>query len=331
MSSRALCAAILAATLASAGAARGDVEEKATGGFMLTLFRALPSAWVPEQVLDVHATGVVSASASSMPSGALIRLTFPFPDGERAGVLRLDLSAPAAGRVYAAGSGEVEVDYYEVGPSGPELRVDRVDGTVEVLSWSLVPQVAFALRFESWGPDGQGGTGDDQARELTDGYAGAVAQSGVSPDAYPVGSPAVGGIEVIWGDPWPSGPPSTSSSGSGEGCSYDDDDDDDGASGCGGHDSGDEPAGGGGCGGESDASDTGSGGCEGDDDEGACESDAEASPRSNAGTRTRRLVPRAGNLAAFLLLLAAVHGVRRRGSRAVVTRRTKGDADPPSP
>lgn len=328
MNTRSLGAAsiFVAALLAMPGLASAEVEQEAAGDFVLTVYRALPAAWVPEQTLAVHATGVVSSSASELQSGALVRLTFPYPGGARAGVLRLDLAAPALGRIYGIGTSEdVDVDYYEVGEGGPDFRADRIDGTVEVVSWLSVPQVTFELRFEDWGPDGVGGTGDDLARELTEGFAiGLVAPSAAPSAAVEPAVSSGGGVEVIWGDPWSPGTASGASSGatSDGGCgsndSYDGGDSGDSgdSGGCSGDDTGDTSSSdSGGCGGgsdTSDSSDSSDSGCSGDDDGGACDSDAEASPAGAHARRARRVLPRPGNLVAFLLLFAGVHMMRRR-------------------
>lgn len=320
----ALFGLLLAAALGSADAYAG-VEAKATGDFVLTELRALPAAWIVDGTYSVHATGLFSAGASELADGTLLRLTFPYPNGERGGVLRLDLRGPSEGTIYGlAEADRARADYYEVDGSDVVFQSSSAEGTVEVQAWShsgaTTTRVAFSLRFEDAGPDGVAGTDDDLAREVTSGVAATSAPPKEPVVSVPLGSGGGGtagaGGTVVWGDPWPYSDTQGATSGSEpSGCGGGDEE----SSGCGSDsDTGDtsdaSSDSSGGCGGSDDStSDSGSSGCSGDDDDSsACESDAQAAPRSPTPKRRGGGLPRVGNFAVFLVVLAGVLVLRRR-------------------
>lgn len=329
-----LGAACVVVGLLWAPAARADVEAEANGDFLLSSLRALPAAWVVEGSWSVHASGLLSESASELTSGALLRLAFPYPDGERGGVLRIDLREPHTGAIYGLSEGErARVSYYEVDGEGVVFQSDAAEGTVEVVKWSasaaVTSAISFSLRFEDHGPDGEAGSDDDRAVEITSGMATTVVKA---PKGPPVGAGTTGGTSggasagaggtVSWADPWqPAETPGTSSgtsSGESGGCGSSSSEEDGGCSSDEYDSSSDTSSSSGGCGGsDSSSSEDSSSGCRGDDDDSsACESDAEAAtPTPRRGRRAGGL-PRVGNLATLLLALAAFQFiVRRRGRR----------------
>lgn len=266
----------------------------------------------------------ISALASSHTYGALVRMELGGLDGVvRVFVVDVPLSGGLDSFVFDA-EWDSEWLYYE-GTGGPaDFFGNELSGVLVTQSslWGdevVLDGAGFDVVVTDYGLDGKKGGSDDRYRTLTEGtvFVDAPSSIGVVPDT----NGGFGVETVLWIEPdevsddWYDPEPAYGCGGSDD--DYQDYGDDD-EQGCGG-DGYDDSESSQGCESDSEYDDSSSEGCGGDDgddegDDDGCVKDAEASSAQTPKSRKPRWQRRAETVVPFVLLVVAIHLLRRRAS-----------------